>query len=78
MHDILNGFINDWSRKVDETKISDKKVNKHYMSGLFCASLATYIIPNVTFSRQLLIPNKTLSKALDPRANGDWLSKLSE
>ena len=26
MHDILNGFINDWSRKVDETKII--KVNK--------------------------------------------------
>ena len=48
------------------------------MSGLFCASLATYIIPNVTFSRQLLIPNKTLSRALDPSANGDWLSKLSE
>ena len=59
MYDILNGFINDWSRKVDETKIIViKKVNKHIiMSGLFCASLATYIIPNVTFSRQLLIPN---------------------
>ena len=44
---------------IDETMKVTKKVNKHNynMSGLVCASLATYIIPNVTFSRQLLIPN---------------------
>ena len=24
------------------------------------------------------IPNKTLGRALDPRANGTWLSKLTE
>ena len=38
--------------------IVTKKGNKHIMSGLFCASLAAYMyIRNVTFSRQLLIPN---------------------
>ena len=42
---------------IDETMKVTKKVNKHIMSGLVYASLATYIIPNVTFSRQLLIPN---------------------
>ena len=34
MYDILNDFINDWSRKVDETKIIEiKKVNKHKCQG---------------------------------------------
>ena len=26
----------------------------------------------------IYIPNKTLGRALDPRANGTWLSKLTE
>ena len=45
MHDILNGFINDWSRKVDETKIIViKKVNKDtvYVRAILCLSCNLY------------------------------------
>ena len=31
-----------------------------------------------TFVRMLLHEDKTLGRALDPRANGTWLSKLTE
>ena len=33
---------------------------------------------SISFSTVLQVYNKTLGRALDPRANGAWLSKLTE
>ena len=42
-------------------------------------TIAPSIVPQATRGSILVTAsNKTLSRALDPRANGTWLSKLTE
>ena len=53
MHDILNGFIIDWSKKVDETKIIViKKINKH-----ICQGYSVPLLQLILYQRSLSADN---------------------